>query len=114
VNVNTVSIYTQLDKALTKIGKRRPVAAPNPAMRRRLDDSELAEGVADCVEGYASVRKGGARIGIIAEESLFWQWAIGRFGVLAWTWLTKGDGYWVHPYGGWVHHPVSNDVAAAE
>ena len=48
-------------------------------------------GVADCVEGYVSIRKGGARIGIIAEGLPFWEWVIERIGVLAWTWLTNDD-----------------------
>jgi hypothetical protein len=58
-----------------------------------LDKFELARGVADCVEGYMSVRKGEARIGIIVEEPPFWKWAIERFGVLTWTWLTNDDGH---------------------
>jgi hypothetical protein len=90
------------------------VEAPAPAKRRRLDKSELAKGVADCVEGYVSVRTGGTRIGIIAEESPFWQWAIGRFGILTWTWLTNDDGHWTHPLGTDVRRPINNKCSTAE
>jgi hypothetical protein len=48
-----------------------PDRGPDP--RRRLGKSEVAEGVADYVEEYESVWKGGARIGTIAEVSPFWK-----------------------------------------
>jgi hypothetical protein len=82
--------------------------------RRRLDKSELAEAVADCVEGYVRVLKGSARIGIVAEGSPFWQWAIGRFGVLTWTWLSNDQGHWTHPLGADVRRPRSNERSTAE
>jgi hypothetical protein len=50
--------------------------------------------VKDHVEGYVSVQKGGVRIGIIAEGSPLWEWAIGRFRVLAWTWPSNDNERW--------------------
>jgi hypothetical protein len=46
------------------------------------------------VEGYVSVQKGGVKIGIIAEGSPLWEWAIGRFRVLAWTWPSNDNERW--------------------
>lgn len=81
-------LQTSMDKAVMELNKSwRLDEAPAPFMRLELDKSELVEFVVDCMEGYVSVRKEGVRTGIIAEGSPNWEWAIGRFGVLAWTWL---------------------------
>jgi hypothetical protein len=61
--------------------------------------------------GIISSKKGMARIRIIAESRPYWEWAIERFGSLAWTWMAKDDGYWKHPPGLEVFHPAGKMVA---
>jgi hypothetical protein len=43
---------------------------------------------------------------VVASRRPYWEWVIGRFGVLAWTWMDKGDGRWSHPKGAKVVRPV--------
>jgi hypothetical protein len=94
-------LQVSMDEALKKLKQVvTPGRDPDPSQERRMDQSQLAEGgVTDCVDRCVSIRKGGASIIIIAEGLPFWEWAIGRFGVLGWTCLTNEDGHWMHSQG---------------
>jgi hypothetical protein len=56
----------------------------------------------------------GGRLGIVAEGSPFWQWAIETLVILTWTWLANDDGYWAHPHEANVRRPISNDKTTSE